>query len=70
MRSQRIQNRAYGHGKFGRCGKDDRGAALEFQHLDLEVFNRALDKFLEKRDPDYHKRKAFAIRGRKEVDKA
>jgi hypothetical protein len=47
------------HSKFGKCGKDDRGSALEFRHMDLDGFNRACDRFLAKRDPEYQKRKAY-----------
>lgn len=59
MSDPRSDNRMYGHQKYGRCGKNDRGTALEFQHMDLDGFNRALDRFLEKREPEYHKRKAY-----------
>lgn len=42
---------------------------MEFQHIDLDGFNRALNNFLEKREPDYEKRKAYWGKTRKIYEK-
>jgi hypothetical protein len=55
----RAENRRYCHQKYGKCGKNDRGVAVEFQHMDLNGFNRALDNYLQDNDPEYSKRKAY-----------
>lgn len=40
---------------FTRCGFDDRAVAVEFQHIGLREFNRACERFLEEREPNYAK---------------
>ena len=40
---------------FTRCGFDDRATAVEFQHIGLREFNRACERFLEEREPNYAK---------------